>query len=329
MTLEDLFTLASLTASIRTLPLLPTKIGSLGLFAPKPIRTTQVVIDEEKGKLSLVANTSRRAPGNPVSSRERKTRSFTTTHLPERSTVLAEDVQGLRSFESEDQVTAVSTVVAERLQDMKNNLVATREWQRMGAIKGQILDADGVTVIEDLYDTFGVTQVTKAMNLSTNTAPRTSLMEIVRQMDLKCGSLMISKRQCLCSGTFLDALVENDAVKRAYDNWNSQNDGAASRLAGDVRSGFVYAGIEFIEYTAVVSGHPFIADGEAYLFPAAQGLFVEALAPANYSETVNTLGLEFYAKAKPLDFDKGYDMEAQTNPLPLCLIPAAVFKLTA
>ena len=45
----------------------------------------------------------------------------------------------------------------------------------------------------------------------------------------------------------MDALVENDAVKRAYDNWNSQNDGAASRLAGDVRCGFVYAGIEFIE----------------------------------------------------------------------------------
>lgn len=329
MNLDDLFTFGSLTASIQALPLLPTRIGDSKLFTPRPIRTTQVLIEQQQGKLSLVANTSRRAPGASVSARGGKVIAFTTTHLPQTGEVLAEDTQGLRDFGSEDQFASVSAKVAEALQDMKNNLAVTREFQRLGAIKGLLLDADGSTVIADLYDSFGVTQSVKAMSFSSNTDPRETLMEAIRIMDKATGAHLINSRRCYCSGGFMDKLTKNDAVKAAYANWNSQADGAASRLAGDVRSGFTYAGIEFIEYTATVSGQDFIADGEAYLFPVATGIFVEALAPANYTEAVNTLGQEFYAKAVPMKFDKGYDLEAQSNPLALNLIPASVIKLTA
>lgn len=48
----DHFTLASLTESINQIPALPTKIGNSKLFTPKPISTTQVMIDEKQGKLT-------------------------------------------------------------------------------------------------------------------------------------------------------------------------------------------------------------------------------------------------------------------------------------
>lgn len=324
MNLDDLFKLTSLTASIKKLPLQPTKIGASGLFVPKPIRTTSVTIDEQEGKLTLVPNTSRRDAGAPVPGRTRKARTFSTTHLPERGLVLAEDIQGLRDFESEDAAVAISQVVNDKLQILKDNLAATREWQRIGAIRGQILDADGSTVIEDLYTAFGVTQKVVALTLASNTAPNTKIREAVRASEIACGALLIRGFRCYCAPDFFDALVENAAVKAAYANYQAAQD----RLGGDMRSGFVHAGVEFIEYNVTVSGQKFIPDGEAYLVPVAQGLFIEALAPATYAETVNTLGQEFYAKSEPLKFNKGYELEAQSNPLALSLIPAATIKLT-
>ena len=51
--------------------------------------------------------------------------------------------------------------------------------------------------------------------------------------------------------------------------------------------------------------------------------------PANYMETVNTIGLPYYAKQEPMDFDKGIEVETQSNPIHLCTRPAAICKLTA
>lgn len=322
----DTFSLATLTASIQTLPSIPTKLGSSGLFAPKPQRSTQVLIDEEAGRLTLVPNASRRDAGVSVSGKARKTRSFVTTHLPQRSVVLAEDVQGVREFGSENTPASVVSVVNDHLQDMKNNLVATREFQRMGAIKGQIIDADGTTVIEDLYTAFGVAQVTKALALNVNTTDvRAKLMDAKRASEKVLGAMLISRWRILSSASFFDALAGHALVKEAYAGWQAAQD----RLGGDMRAGFVFGGTEIIEYEASVGSTKFIADGEAYLIPDVPGLFVEALAPANYNETVNTLGQEYYAKAEPMAMGKGHNLEAQSNPLALCLAPAACIKLTA
>lgn len=324
MNLADLFTSTSLTGTIQKLPWVPTKIGASGLFSPKPVRSTSITIDEREGKLSLVANASRRDNGPAVSTKKTKTRTFTTTHLPQRGTVLAEDYQGLRDFGSEDSVKAISSVVNDRMQSLKDNIAVTREWQRIGAIRGKILDADA-TVIVDLYSDFEVPQKTINMSLVGNTAPNNKIREALRAMDAATGALLVTKRRAYCSATFFDALVENAVVKEPYANYQ----GAQDRLGGDTRSGFVHCGVEYIEYTATISGQAFIPDGEAYLFPVAQGIFIEAFAPANYSETINTMGLDIYAKSKALDFDKGYDIEAQSNPLALNLLPAATIRLLA
>lgn len=323
--MKDKMTLEALTAAINKLPRLPTRIRSMGLFAPKPITTTTILIDEVEGRLSLVPNSARGGAGHNVKSGTRKTRSFQATHLPQYRKVLAEDSQGIRKFGTEDQAEAVADVVNSRMQEMQNNILLTREWQHMGAIKGKILDANGTTVLADMYDEFGVTQKSVQMSLASNTNPRAKLMEAKRASEKSLGGVLANGSKVLCSPDFMDALTGNEAVKAAYAGWQSAQD----RLGGDVRGGFIYGGCEFIEYDASVGETPFIAAGEAYLFPSAPGLFIETFSPADYVETVNTLGLEFYAKAKELDFNKGWELEAQSNPLSLCTMPGACIKLLA
>jgi hypothetical protein len=45
-------------------------------------------------------------------------------------------------------------------------------------------------------------------------------------------------------------------------------------------------------------------------------------------ETVNTIGLPYYAKQERIPFDKGVQLELQSNPLHICTKPRAIIKLT-
>lgn len=54
-------------------------------------------------------------------------------------------------------------------------------------------------------------------------------------------------------------------------------------------------------------------------------VFIEAYAPADYTETVNTVALPRYSKMEPMQFDKGTLIESQMNTLPLFTSPRALF----
>ena len=103
----------------------------------------------------------------------------------------------------------------------------------------------------------------------------------------------------------------------------------AADLRNDVRGGFRFGDVFWEEYRGQVGAQKFIADGEAYLIPeGVSDLFVTHYAPADYMETVNTIGLPYYAKQEVMDFNKGIMVETQSNPISLCTRPRAVVKLT-
>ena len=50
--------------------------------------------------------------------------------------------------------------------------------------------------------------------------------------------------------------------------------------------------------------------------------------PADFNETVNTLGQPVYAKQEPRKFERGTDLHTQNNPLPMCHRPGVLVKLS-
>ena len=78
-------------------------------------------------------------------------------HIALEDTILADEVQNVRAFGSESMLEGVQAVVNQRMSEMATKMDATLEHLRIGAIKGQILDADGSAVIYDLFTEFGVT----------------------------------------------------------------------------------------------------------------------------------------------------------------------------
>lgn len=143
---SDIFTLSSLTAAINEVQYVPSQIGAMGLFEADGVSTTSVLIEKDGDVLGLVENKPRGAPGTVVGGDKRTGVSFQTAHLPATATILADEVQNVREFGSEDQEQAVQTVVNRRLAKMARRIDMTHEYHRIGAIMGKVLDSDGTVL---------------------------------------------------------------------------------------------------------------------------------------------------------------------------------------
>jgi len=323
------FDMASLTTAINVIPNRYGLIGQLGLFAPKPVRTRTVLVEEYAGRLTLLPTRPVGSPGTTAQAGKRKVRSFIVPHIPHDDVVMPEEVQGLRAFGSETEMESLSTVMARHLADMRNKHAITLEHLRMGALKGQVLDADGSTLI-DLFAEYGLTQTVVPFEL-TNAASnvKKKCYDVLRGIEDNLLGEVMTGVVVLCSPEFFDALTTHPKVEAAYARWQ---EGAI--LINDNRGGFQFAGITFREYRGQVSTpdgtvRRFIAAGQAHAFPVGTlDTFATYFAPADFNETVNTLGQELYAKQEPREFDRGTAVHTQSNPLPMCHRPAVLVKLT-
>lgn len=316
------FSLQSLTASINNLPYRPGRLGELGLFQEQGLSTLTAMIEERDGVLSLVEIRPRGAPGKPVHAETRRARPFAIPHMPEVARLLADEVQGVRAFGAENQAEVLQTRLSERLAQMRTNIDYTMESHRMAAIKGLYYDVNGDA--QSLFTEFGVQQQTEnmAFSASNSSKAREKAYLVLEKIESALDGLPFSGVKVLCSPGFWKTLIEDKDAKETYLNTQM-----ASSLRNDPRLAFDWNGLSWERYrgTSAVK----VDDDCAYAIPlGVPSLFLTRFAPANYTETVNTIGIPYYAKSEPLEFGKGYKLEAQSNALNLCTRPAAVIKLT-
>lgn len=324
------FSMASLTAAINLIPNRYGRLEQLDLFPAKPTRFRQVVVERMNGVLNLLPTREPGAPGTVGVRGKRDVRSFVIPHIPHDDVVLPEEVQGIRAFGSETETEALASVMARHLETMRNKHAITLEHLRMGALKGQILDADG-SVIYDLFAEFGLTQQTVAFDLgNTATNVKKKCMDVLRTIENNLMGEFMSGVHVLCSPEFFDALTGHPKVEQAFTFWQQ-----GATLINDLRAGFTFGGLTFEEYRGQATDgagnvRRFIAAGEAHAFPLGTiDTFSTYFCPADFNETVNTLGQPLYAKQEPRKFDRGTDLHTQSNPLPMCHRPGVLVRVTA
>lgn len=321
-TFDNPFELTSLTAAINAAPFKPFRLGQLGIFEEQGIAQTTAKVEQLNGSLSLVSTAPRGGNGEVILGDKRKELTFAVPHIPAVAGLDADEMQGVRQFGAESTSDNVTAARDRLLAKMRAGLEMTIEAHRIGALKGQVLDKDG-SVLLDLFSAFGVTQETVGFGLTTaTTVVKKKVSEAIRALEAQLGDNPYMGLRVLCGDAFFDELSTHDKVEKFY-----LNQPAAIGLTGDPLQAIQFAGVTWERYRGV-SGCT-IGSDDAYLIPmGVPGLFLTRYAPANYAETVNTLGLPMYAKAEPRKFGKGFDIEAQTNPLNLCTRPSAIIKLT-
>lgn len=321
----DAFSVNTLTAHVSTRPFKPGYVSSLGLFQTEGVTTLSVSIEEQNGVLRLVQTRERGAPKRGQQRERRKIRSFNIPHLPQDDVVRATEVQGVRAFGSTSALQTVEALRNQRLNQMSDNIDVTIESHRLGAVKGVILDADG-EVIYDLFEEFKVAKPAVVdMDLDNANPAEGALRKkcggLVREIKKELGADEPGGIVALCGDNFYDDLVGHKEARETY----KYQEGRQLR-EGYVYESFRFGGVTWVNYQQ--GGFNLIDTDEAHVFPAGvPGLFITRFGPADYIETVNTLGLPRYAKAVVDPWGKFVELEVQSNPLNLCTRPRVLRTL--
>jgi hypothetical protein len=97
--------------------------------------------------------------------------------------------------------------------------------------------------------------------------------------------------------------------------------------AGQVWGSFPFGGILWTNYRGYVGATPMVETDMAYLYPTGvPDLFKTVYAPADYIETVNTMGKPRYVKQYTMPNDKGINLDVQMNALNICTKPLVLMR---
>lgn len=329
------FSATALTQAINIVPNDYGRLRELGLFSEEPIVTTTVAVQFDNGTLNLLPTRTRGAPPSVGTPDKRNARSFQCFHIPHDDFVRADDVQNiLARFGQDGMLEAVQTVVNRKMMAMRRKHAITLEHMRWGALRGTILDYDGSTLL-NLYTEFGVAQNSVDFVLGTaGTDVPAKIREVTGFAEDNLNGETMTGVHVFASPEWYAKFIGHAKVIETFKAY----DGAQNPLRQDLRRGFNFHGITIEEHRGSASQlqedgtyltRKFIAAGEAIAVPlGTTDTFSTYFAPADFMDTVNTLGDQVYVRqAVDLEFQRWVKIHSQSNPLPLVKRPRLVQRL--
>lgn len=310
-----------LTAAIQRTPYNPGQIAKLKLFTESGIATTSMAIDYRENAITMIPTSPRGGVGEPHRMGSRSVVTVEAVHIATMAAVMADESQNVREFAGTG-LESVADLMARKLSGMKTDLEITIEQHRAGAIRGLVQDVDGSTLL-DVYAAFGIAQTTYNMALASagNLVNKTIGAERLCQAAL--GGEDPSGFLALCSPGYMDALRANSYYDSAL---RFASPGVV--LAG-YQSGITVGSTTYVEVRSSPGLPVKIPAGEGYLIPLGiNELFITRFAPGDYVSTVNQPGLPAYVQSQPMEMNKGFKLEAQSNHISICTRPACVIRLT-
>ncbi len=329
---DNAFSMASLCAAIDILPNNYGRINQLGLFSDAPITTRTALIDERNGVLNILQTMPVGAPGQQNEMGKRAVRSFVVPHIPLEDVIRPEEYSGIRAFGQPQGLETLAAVMNNHLQAAKDKFALTWEYLRMGALKGIILDADGSTLF-NLYTEYSISPKAVNFDLGTETTDvAAKCREVVRHIEDNLKGEVMTGVRALVDADFFDALIGHPEVQKFWLNHSAALNLAGS--GGDPRKNFSFGGIAWEEYRGTGTDkegntRKFIAQNQGHCFPVGTAnTFKTVFAPGNFIEAVNTPGIPIYAKQAIEKMGRWIDLHFESNPLPICLRPAVLVKVT-
>lgn len=337
---QDAFSVTSLSMVVNDLKYRPNRLKQLGLFSTEGVSTLSVAIERIGDVIQLIKPSPRGTIGEAVDSPKRSIENITIPHFSRPWSIYADEVQGVRALGSETQLETVQGLAARRMAQNNGDFEVTEEYTRLGAITGIITYADGSTL--NLFTKFNIA-VPTPINFDLNAAwseandgrLRALCVQVIRTMRAKLGGLNFSYLHAFVGDTFFDKLLGNREVRETYKGWNQAQILRESYI-GPNRAGnpmFEFGGIVWENYGAIdAEGDGAllgIGTNDARFVPMGlDNLFRTYYGPADYMETVNTIGQRLYAKQVPDQWGKSILGEIQSNALSICTRPGVLLRGT-
>lgn len=295
------FSVRSLAGAIDRIAYAPQMLGAMGVFERRAVTRGSIYIDRRQRDLTLIPASPRGAAPFQLGPEIRDAVPVRTQRLAKASTIMATEIADVRAFNRENEVEVMQSVVADRLARLRRDMELTHEHHRLGAVQGVVVDADGVTVLDDWFDLFGVTKpapINFALSNS-GTSVRQIAVDLARTMARTQGAVPPGATiAALCGDDFYDGLVGHPSVEKFYLN-RPGRDMAEEGRAFDT---FRFGNVTWINYRGTDDASQVaIPTNEARFFPiGAPGVFQHIMAPDDeYVDGVGTLGRDIYARQYP------------------------------
>jgi hypothetical protein len=341
------FTVEEMSEAIVNFPNSYTMLTRMGLFPAKGIRTTEIHIErKDYGELNVIP-VSDRGDYNPPRGYSRKPakKVIPSMYLNYGDNLLASDLQNVRQFgmpDHPDFLEDFTSVLMEKMADLSGKYFTTFEFMQWGALRGDVLDADGSTVLYNCFDEMGESQYDFDLKLGSDTDEVMKALRAQRRWIARnLRGERIRGHLRLLSTELFDALVDHPHYKKIYENQQNilENNPNFQDLG---LTGFVHGGEIFIEYTGeatyidpddgstTVVQHIPQGEGIAIPIPAdpsTQQIFRSFFTPGTMMDSVNLPGRPIYTSLKELDHNRGVEIFSESAPLFMVMKPRLVHRL--
>jgi hypothetical protein len=325
----------------------PNKFGTLSTFTnpdgtplwgESGIDQTTVMVDiHNRGQINIIPASARGSPAPKQTGDSRDIKPLPTFRHALGDYITADQFQNVRKLGTVDQLDVFEEKLYERLDDLNWKQWQTTEYLRWAALRGDVMQPGTTQPLYNTYDLMGETQQVVNFHISgTSGDPiQDATNAILDYAQLNAFGEPIQKYAVFCSPSFHDNLQKNTAFRDAFKYFSGMPNPNRELL----RTPFEFKDMiyfrelgraSFMNADGTRTTTTFIPDGEAIAVPlGTRQVFRTYYAPADYIETVNTIGQRLYAKTKVMDMDRGIEVETVSQQLNVALKPRLVIRCTS
>lgn len=308
----------------------PMQAGALNLFRRRGSMSTKISVEERGSAVSLIQTSERATPASQYTAPKRTVRLTKIPYIKRESTIQAEELRDLRAFGSETAQANLEQTRNEHLEDLGDSVDVTHEHMLMGALRGELIDADNAVLL-NLFDFFDVSQEGEiAFDLATTTegALTKKVREMIRLMKRNLGADagLVRGVHAFCHSSFMDDLVAALDFRESL-KWDPSKAAQLANL-GTTRSIF-WNGVTWEEYDLGDSGlgGTWVAADKAIFFPVGPAIYDMHFAPAPFFASLDAPGLPMYARsARDPKWDDSIELRVESCPLPIVTRPKALLR---
>jgi len=302
---DDIFQATEVTEALGNITYIPQGLNRMGLFEPEPIRVDNFQIYKKDETLELVKITERGTQGQQLGRDNRTLRPFRTYRLMQEARITANQIRNLfsDSMPFAYALARAEEEVAARQTKMMRQLELTKEYHRMAAVNGYVLDSDG-SVVYDLFAEFGIVQPAAILfNFATLVDGQFReylAQQIIRPMARQAAARWVEGQTevaALCGDNFYDRMVRSAEVRETYKSDMELRTLREKRIWDS----FYFGGVTWYNYRGTNDNATIrVAPNEVKFFPVgAIDVFKEVRSPAEDFTDLGELGREFYGWVSP------------------------------
>lgn len=319
------YAVRALSDAITRIPNEYSLLADLGLFPEKGIRTTYVEVEIKQGYLNLIPVSERGAPAPTKKKSSRNTRVMKTLFMQQNDVIRPSDLQNLPAFGTDQFLEAFDDELTERFIELQRGYRQTHEFMRWAALGGDVVDADGTTVLYNCYTEMGESQQSIDFKFGTTSSDTVmaATKESRRYMQRNLLGETMNRQIAFCHPTFFDKVTNHPTITEAYKH--NAGTGRPNPLLEDLGvTYFQHGTFTFVEHDGYatyvspdgsITEQQFIPDDECIIVPlGTQRTFRSYFSPGEMMDAVNMPGQAMYASMKELDHGAGIEIHTESAP---------------